>query len=224
MSDALERFSDRPEAGRQLADMIEGKIEGDGAVVLALPRGGMPVAYEVAKRLGAPLDILLVRKLGVPWQPELAFGAIGTGGVVVLNDDHVQALGLGDEVISDIVDRERMELERRERIYRDDHAPVDVTGKTVIVVDDGIATGSTVRAALECLAERGAARRIVACPVAAAETVRGLEDEADEVVCLRTPLQFSAVGAFYDDFAPVSDIEVKQLLMRSAAEVPEPID
>lgn len=224
MSDALERFSDRQAAGLQLADLLDGKIEGEDSVVLALPRGGMPVGYEVARRLGAPLDILLVRKLGVPWQPELAFGAIGTGGVVVLNDDHIQALGLGDEVIGDIVDRERIELERRERIYRDDHPPVDVTGKTVIVVDDGIATGSTVRAALECLAERGAARRIVACPVAAAETVRGLEDEADEVVCLRTPLQFSAVGAFYDDFAPVSDVEVKQLLTRSAAEIPEPID
>ena len=224
VSDPLERFSDRQSAGRQLADLLGGRIEGEDAVVLALPRGGMPVAYEVAKRLGAPLDILLVRKLGVPWQPELAFGAIGTGDVVVLNDDHIQGLGLGDDLISDIVDRERLELERRERTYRDGHAPVDVTGKTVIVVDDGIATGSTVRAALECLAERGAARRIVACPVAAAETVRGLEDEADEVVCLRTPLQFSAVGAFYDDFTPVSDTEVKQLLLRAATEVPEPID
>ena len=222
--DALERFRDRRTAGRELAVLLDGEIEGEDAVVLALPRGGVPVAYEVAARIGAPLDILLVRKLGVPWQPELAFGAVATGGVVVLNDDHIQALGLGDDLISDIIDRERMELERRERLYRDDHGPVDITGKTVIVVDDGIATGSTVRAALECLAERGAARRIVACPVAAAETVRGLEDEADEVVCLRTPVQFAAVGAWYDDFTPVSDLEVKQLLARSAAEVTEPID
>ena len=221
--DALERFADRHTAGRELADLLEGEIEGEDAVVLALPRGGVPVAYEVAARIGAPLDILLVRKLGVPWQPELAFGAVATGDVVVLNDDHIQALGLGDDLISDIIDRERMELERRERLYRD-HGAMDITGKTVIVVDDGIATGSTVRAALECLAARGAARRIVACPVAAAETVRGLEDEADEVVCLRTPVQFAAVGAWYDDFTPVSDAEVKQLLAQSAAEVTEPID
>jgi predicted phosphoribosyltransferase len=182
------------------------------------------VAYEVASLLGAPLDILFVRKLGVPWQPELAFGAVATGDVVVLNDDHVQALGLGDDLIGDIIERERMELERRERLYRDGHGPVDIAGKTVIVVDDGIATGSTVRAALECVAERGPARLIVACPVAAAETVRGLEDQADEVVCLRTPVQFAAVGAWYDDFAPVSDAEVKQLLAQSAAQVAEPID
>jgi predicted phosphoribosyltransferase len=222
--DLLEHFSDRREAGRQLADLLEGSVEGEDTVVLALPRGGVPVAYEVAARIGAPLDILLVRKLGVPWQPELAFGAIATGGVVVLNDDHVQGLGLGDDLIADIIDRERMELERREGLYRDDHGPVEIAGKTVIVVDDGIATGSTVRAALECLAERGPARLIVACPVAAAETVRGMEDQADEVVCLRTPIQFAAVGAWYDDFAPVSDAEVKQLLARSASEVTEAID
>ena len=204
--------------------MLEGRLAGEDTVVLALPRGGVPVAYEVATRLGAPLDILFVRKLGVPWQPELAFGAVATGDVVVLNDDHIQALGLGDDLISDIIDRERMELERREGLYRDSHGPVDIAGKTVIVVDDGIATGSTVRAALECLAERGPARRIVACPVAAAETVSGLEDQADEVVCLRKPVQFAAVGAWYDDFAPVSDAEVKQLLAQSAAEVAEPID
>ena len=222
--DTLEPFSDRHAAGRELADMLEGRLAGEETVVLALPRGGVPVAYEVATRIGAPLDILFVRKLGVPWQPELAFGAVATGDVVVLNDDHVQALGLGDDVIADIIDRERLELERRERLYRDDHGPVDITGKTVVVVDDGIATGSTVRAALECLGERGAARRIVACPVAAAETVSGLRDEADEVVCLRTPIQFAAVGAWYDDFAPVSDAEVKQLLAQSAAEVTEPID
>jgi putative phosphoribosyl transferase len=182
------------------------------------------VAHEVSARVGAPLDILLVRKLGVPWQPELAFGAIATGGVVVLNEDHVRALGLGDEVVGDIIDRERLELERRERLYRDDHEPVDISGKTVVVIDDGIATGSTVRAALESLSQRGVARRIVACPVAAAETVKGLEDQADEVVCLRTPIQFAAVGAWYDDFAPVSDAEVKQILEQSATEVIEPID
>jgi putative phosphoribosyl transferase len=222
--DALERFADRRDAGRQLADVLETKIAGEDSVILALPRGGVPVAHEVAARIGAPLDVLLVRKLGVPWQPELAFGAVATGDVVVLNEDHITALGLSDEQISDIIDRERIELERRERLYRDDHEPVDITGKTVVVVDDGIATGSTVRAALECLGERGPARRILACPVAAAETVRGLEDQADEVVCLRTPVQFAAVGAWYADFAPVSDVEVKQMLAESAARVTEPID
>jgi putative phosphoribosyl transferase len=204
--------------------MLEGRLAGEDTVVLALPRGGVPVAYEVATRLGAPLDILFVRKLGVPWQPELAFGAVATGDVVVLNHDHIQALGLGDDLIAGIIERERMELERREGLYRDGHGPVDITGRSVVVVDDGIATGSTVRAALESLAERGAERRIVACPVAAAETVSGLEDEADEVVCLRTPIQFAAVGAWYDDFTPVSDAEVKQLLAQSAAQVAEPID
>jgi putative phosphoribosyl transferase len=219
-----DRFTDRQDAGRQLGDRLETMISGEEAVILALPRGGVPVAHEVSARVGAPLDILLVRKLGVPWQPELAFGAIATGGVVVLNEDHVRALGLGDEVVGDIIDRERLELERRERLYRDDHEPVDISGKTVVVIDDGIATGSTVRAALESLSQRGVARRIVACPVAAAETVKGLEDQADEVVCLRTPIQFAAVGAWYDDFAPVSDAEVKQILEQSATEVIEPID
>lgn len=219
-----DRFADRQEAGRLLADLLETKIGGEDAVVLALPRGGVPVGYEVAARLGVPLDILLVRKLGVPWQPELAFGAVATGDVVVLNHDHLRALGMGDEVVADIVERERGELERRERLYRDDHEPVDITGKTVVVVDDGIATGSTVRAALESLAKRGVGRRIVACPVAAAETVRGLEDEADEIICLQTPVYFAAVGAFYDDFAPVSDAEVKALLRQAETGAVEPIE
>mgnify|MGYP001217583309 CR=1 FL=1 len=222
--DALERFSDRRQAGRLLADLVEQEIEGEDVVVLALPRGGVPVGYEVATKLGAPLDVLLVRKLGVPWQPELAFGAIATGGVVVLNEDHVHALGIGSQMVRDIVHRERMELERRESLYRDEQAPLDLQGKTVVVVDDGIATGSTVRAALASLAQRGAARRIVACPVAAVETIRGLEDEADAVVCVRTPVNFAAVGAWYEDFQPVSDREVRELLERAATEVGEPID
>lgn len=222
--ETLDRFSNRRDAGRQLADILQAKIVGGDSVILALPRGGVPVAYEVATRIGAPLDILLVRKLGVPWQPELGFGAIATGGVVVLNDDHIRGLGLGDDLVQDIIDRERLELERRERLYRDEHEPVDITGKTVVVIDDGIATGSTVRAALECLAERGPARRIVACPVAASETVHGLEDQADEVVCLRMPVQFAAVGAWYDVFTPVSDAEVRHLLSEAAAGVSGTID
>lgn len=222
--DARGRFADRRDAGRQLADLLATKIRGEDVVVLALPRGGVPVGYEVATRLGVPLDVVLVRKLGVPWQPELAFGAVATGDVVVLNDDHLRALGLGQDVVSDIVERERLELERRERLYRDDHEPVEIAGKTVVVVDDGIATGSTMRAALESLAERGVARRIVACPVAAADTVEGLADEADEIVCLRTPAAFVAVGAWYDDFAPVSDSEVKQLLKRAQTGAAESVE
>lgn len=208
----IERFADRNEAGRELAEAVETVLDGEEAIVLALPRGGVPVAAEVASHLGAPLDVLLVRKLGVPWQPELAFGAIATGDILVVNDDHVKALGLKQDLIHDIVERERAELDRRESLYRDDRPPLDIAGKTVVVVDDGIATGSTVRAALKTLERRGVRRRVVACPVAAAETVRALEKLADEVVCLRTPVAFGAVGAWYDDFAPVFDSEVRRLL------------
>lgn len=220
--DPVSRFADRHDAGRQLADVLEGVITAEDSVILALPRGGVPVAYEVASRVGAPLDVLLVRKLGVPWQPELAFGAIASGDITVFNDDAVRGLGLGEELIRDAVERERAELERRERLYHVEREPVDIRGKTAVVVDDGIATGSTVRAALKSLEQRGVKRRMVACPVAAAETVRGLEDEADEVVCLRTPVAFGAVGAWYDDFAPVFDSEVRDLLARAATESAKP--
>jgi len=212
----VDRFADRREAGRELADAVEEALAGEDVIVLALPRGGVPVAYEVATRLGAPLDVLLVRKLGVPWQPEMAFGAIASGDIVVMNDDHVKGLGLKPDVIHDIVERERAELDRRASLYRDDREPLVIAGKTVVVVDDGIATGSTVRAALKSLERRGVRRRIVACPVAAAETVRALEKLSDEVVCLRTPVAFGAVGTWYDDFAPVFDSEVKELLSAEA--------
>jgi predicted phosphoribosyltransferase len=215
---SIERFADRHEAGRLLADVVAPEVEGEDVVVLALPRGGIEVGYEVASRLGAPLDVLLVRKLGMPWQPELAFGAIATGDVVVINEDHVRTMGLTQQIIGDVVERERLELDRRERLYRRARPPVDLRGKTVVVVDDGIATGSTVRAALQSLAKRGVARRIVACPVAAAETVHGLQDEADLVICLSTPTYFAAVGAWYDDFSPVSDEEVRRLLAKASAE------
>jgi putative phosphoribosyl transferase len=212
VSDAPDTFIDRHDAGRQLAGAVEETLEGEDAVVLALPRGGVPVGYEVSSRLGVPLDVLLVRKLGVPWQPELGFGAIATGDVVVVNEDHVKALGIGEDMIKDIIEREHIELEQREQLYRNGRPPMDIAGKTVVVVDDGIATGSTVRAALKSLEQRGAKRRIVACPVAAAETVRALEETADEVVCLKTAKAFGAVGRWYDDFAPVFDSEVKELL------------
>jgi putative phosphoribosyl transferase len=203
-----------------LGELVAREVEGEDVVVLALPRGGVEVGFDVASRLGAPLDVLLVRKLGVPWQPELAFGAIATGDVVVINEDHVRAMGLGQDLIRDVVTRERHELERRERLYRSNRKPLRLAGKTAVVVDDGIATGSTVRAALQALAKRGVARRVVACPVAAAETVHGLEDEADLVLCLETPVDFFAVGAWYEDFSPVSDDEVRRLLDR-AAEIAE---
>jgi putative phosphoribosyl transferase len=162
------------------------------------------------------LDVLVVRKLGVPWQPELAFGAIATGDVVVMNQDHVQALGLGPGIIRDVVQRERLELKRREALYRRPGSkPLSLVGKTVVLVDDGIATGSTVRAALESLAKRGVSRRVVASPVAALETVRGLEGEADLVLCLMTPANLFAVGAWYEDFLPVADEEVRLLLARA---------
>ncbi|MGD2045885.1 MAG: phosphoribosyltransferase [Gemmatimonadota bacterium] len=209
----VERFTDRQEAGQELAEAVEKALDGEEVIVLALPRGGVPVAAEVADRLGAPLDVLLVRKLGVPWQPEMAFGAIATGDILATNDDHVKALGLKQDLIHDIVERERAELDRREQLYRDGRPPIDIAGKTVVVVDDGIATGSTVRAALKTLERRGVKKRVVACPVAAAETVRALEKLADQVICLRTPkAPFGAVGTWYEDFAPVFDSEVKKLL------------
>jgi putative phosphoribosyl transferase len=216
---ARRRFHDRHEAGRLLADLVAPEVAGEDVVVLALPRGGVEVGYEVASRLRAPLDVLLVRKLGLPWQPELAFGAIATGDVVVINQDHVDALGIHQGLIRDVVMRERLELERRERLYRQDRKPVRLRGKTALVVDDGIATGSTVRAALESLAKRGVVRRIVACPVAAAQTVSGLEGEADLVLCLETPLNFFAVGAWYEQFLPVPDEEVRRLLVKAREEL-----
>jgi putative phosphoribosyl transferase len=207
-----ERFANRHEAGRALGELVAPEVDGEDVVVLALPRGGVEVAYEVASRLRAPMDVLLVRKLGVPWQPELAFGAIATGDVTVINEDHVRALGVGQALIRDVVKRERVALDHRERLYRNGSKPIHLAGKTVVVVDDGIATGSTMRAALESLAKRGVARRVLACPVAAPETVDGLEHQAELVLCLMTPPNFLAVGAWYDDFAPVSDDEVRRLL------------
>ena len=211
-----ERFEDRQHAGRLLADLVAAEIGDENVTVLALPRGGVPVAYEVASRLGAPLDVLLVRKLGVPWQPELAFGAVATGGVVVLNDDYLENLGIGEQTVRDVAALERSALERRERVYRDEHAPADLSGKTAVVIDDGIATGATMKAALASLKQRGVARRVVAAPVAAADTVRELDAEAELVLVLRTPPNFVAVGAWYEDFSPVSDEEVRALLARAA--------
>lgn len=205
-------FVDRADAGLRLAERVAPLVAGEDAVVLALPRGGVPVARQVAARIGAPLDVLLVRKLGVPWQPELAFGAVSTGGALVLNEDLVEEIALEPDAMQRVVDMERTELQRRERLYRGPRPPIEVEDKTVVIVDDGIATGSTVRAALRALEARGAARTIVAAPVAARETVESLRLDADRVECLLTPDDLLAIGYWYQDFSPVRDSEVLRLL------------
>src|ERR1700704_2549706 len=183
-------FRDRREAGQRLAAKLATYANRPDVVVLALPRGGVPVAYEVASVLGAPLDVFVVRKLGVPGQEELAMGAIATGGVRVLNDDIVSYLGLSEEVIDRVAAKEKKELERRERIYRGDNTPPLVQGHTVILVDDGLATGSTMRAAVAALRRQQPARIVVAVPIGASETCSEVEREADEVICAVTPQPF----------------------------------
>jgi putative phosphoribosyl transferase len=211
-------FRDRADAGRQLGSRLEAYAGRPDVLVLALPRGGVPVAYEVARALHAPLDVFLVRKLGLPGHQELAMGAIATGGVRVLNEDVVRALDIPDDVIETVAAEEREELERRERIYRGDRPAPDVRGRTVILVDDGLATGSTMRAAVAALRQQQPARIIVAVPVGAAETCAELNGEADEAVCLRTPEPFYAVGLWYEDFSQTTDEEVRDLLRRAAEE------
>lgn len=205
------RFRDRAEAGRALARELQ-HLGDDDAVVLALPRGGVPVAVEVARTLGAPLDVLVVRKLGVPGHEELAFGAIASGGVRVLVPPVVADVRLDAATIDAVTDAARRELERREQLYRDDRPRADVEGRTAVLVDDGLATGATMRAAVEAARELGARRVVVAVPVAAAQTAAALRDEADDVVVVATPYPFLAVGSWYDDFSPVSDDEVRRSL------------
>jgi predicted phosphoribosyltransferase len=186
-------------------------------VVLALPRGGVPVADEVARALGAPLDIFTVRKLGVPGEPELALGAIASGGVRVLNQEVVAGLGISSHTIEAVTAREQAELERRERAYRGDRPPAAVEGRLVILVDDGLATGASMRAAAEAVRHRHPARIVVAVPTAAADTCESLRALVDEVVCAETPPLFGAVGLWYEDFRETSDEEVRALLNRPAA-------
>jgi len=209
-------FRDRREAGRLLAQELEGYAGRDDVIVLALPRGGVPVAYEVARVLGAPLDVFLVRKLGVPGQEELALGAIASGGVRMLNEDVVLGLRIPPEVIDRVEAAERDELKRREREYRDDLPAPDVRGRTVILIDDGLATGASMRAAVAALRQARPARIVVAVPVAAASTCEEFQDEVDEVVCARTPEPFLAVGLWYEDFSQTTDDEVRDLLQRAA--------
>lgn len=188
-------------------------------LVLALPRGGVPVAFEVARWLDAPLDVFLVRKLGVPGHEELAMGAIATGGVRVVNEAIVRELGVGREAFEEVAARERVELERRERAYRGERNAPEVGGRTVILVDDGLATGSTMRAAAVALRRRGPGRLVVAAPVAAREACEELRAEADEVVCAETPEPFRGVGRWYEDFSQTTDEEVRELLSKARKEV-----
>ncbi|MBI3967699.1 MAG: phosphoribosyltransferase [Chloroflexi bacterium] len=210
------RFRDRAEAGRVLATRLTGYANRPDVLVLALPRGGVPVAFEVAKALQAPLDVFLVRKLGVPGHEELAMGAVATGGVRVLNQEIVDTLGIPPHVIDAVAQREVQVLARRERAYRDGRPVPDVRDRTVILVDDGLATGSTMRAAAAGLQQQRPARTVVAVPTAAAETCGELRHEVDEVVCAQTPELFFAVGQSYEDFSQTTDEEVRDLLSRAA--------
>lgn len=213
-------FRDRAEAGRALAGKLMGLAGRGDVIVLALPRGGVVVGYEVAQALAAPLDVFVVRKLGTPGQPELAMGAIASGGVVVLNPDVVHGLNIPDEVIRAAAAREQQEIERREGEYRGNHAAYPLRQHAVILVDDGLATGSTMRAAVAAVRDRDPASIVVAVPVAAASTCDELrnESEVDHVVCLATPKDFQAVGQWYREFPQISDQEVRDLLQRSQAE------
>src|SRR5258708_3672322 len=212
-------YRDRTEAGRHLAAQLAHYANRDDVLVLALPRGGVPVAYEVAKALRAPLDIFLVRKLGVPGHEELAMGAIATGGVRVLNDDAVEYLGIPSRVIDSVAANELRELERREREYRGDRPEPDVRGKTVILGDDGLATGSTMRAAAAALRQQEPARIAVAVPVSAPQTCDEYRIGVDEIICAKTAEPFYGVGLWYEDFSQTTDEEVRELLERARNEI-----
>ncbi len=205
-------FRDRVDAGQQLAESLAAYSNRDDVIVLGLPRGGVPVAYEVAKQLHVPLDVFGVRKLGVPGYEELALGAIASGGVRVLNQDVVRILPNAEQIVEAVTANELLEMERRERAYRNDRPPLDVRGLTVILVDDGLATGATMHAAVQALREQNPAKIIVAIPVCAPETCREMQKFADETVWLLAPEWFHGVGQFYDDFSQTSDDEVRRLL------------
>jgi len=205
-------FQDRTDAGRQLAEELLSYAGRDDAIVLALPRGGVPVAFEVAQRLGVPLDVFVVRKLGVPGHEELAMGAIASGGIRVLNEDVLYVLPDAQSIVEMVTAIEREELKRRERDYRGDRPAPEVRGRTVILVDDGLATGATMRAAAAALGQQGAAKIIVAVPVGAPSTCHEIKSVADAVVCLQTPGSFMGVGQYYEDFSQTSDEEVRELL------------
>jgi putative phosphoribosyl transferase len=212
-------FRDRREAGRVLAAMLKDYAGRDDVVVLALPRGGVPVAFEVAEALAAPLQIFLVRKLGTPGHRELAMGAIASGGIRVLNEDVVRWLGIRPEQIDAVAREEQRELERRQAAYLEGRAPARLEGRNVILVDDGLATGSTMRAAVQAVRQMKPKKTIVAVPVGAADTCREIADVADEVVCARMPEPFSAVGQWYANFDQTTDAEVMDLIHEHASAV-----
>ena len=231
-----ERFADRHDAGRRLADALADAgyephanrhaaaaadaPDADDVLILALPRGGVPVAYEVAKKLDAPLDVFLVRKLGVPGHEELAMGAIASGGVLVLNDDVLRHTRIGQGEVDLVARREAAELTRRARAYRGDRPPPHVDGRTVILIDDGLATGASMRAAAEAARRLRPAKLVVAVPVAAPETCEHFRGLVDDVVCAVTPTPFAAVGMWYEDFSQTTDEEVRELLERAEREHP----
>lgn len=205
-------FANRREAGRALATELSKYADRDDVIVLGLPRGGVPVAYEVAKALRAPLDVFVVRKLGLPGHEELAMGALASGGVRVLNDDVMRQIPNAGQLIEDVVQREQVELERREAAYRDGRPLPELRAKTVILVDDGLATGASMRAAAAALKQHEISRLVVAVPVAAEEICAELRHEVDEIICAITPAYFHGVGQFYEDFSQTSDEEVRTLL------------
>ncbi len=213
-------FRDRYDAGQQLAARLQHFAGDQNAIILALPRGGIPVAYEVARSLHVPMDVFIVRKLGVPGHEELAMGAISSGGVRVLNKEVVEHLEIPESMIDAVARREEEELHRREQLYRGSLPFPDLRGKTAILIDDGLATGATMRAAATAVRSKGARRTVVAVPVASEATCMEFEDEVDDVICAATPARFFAVGQWYEDFRPTSDQEVRELLIRSVKDLP----
>jgi predicted phosphoribosyltransferase len=215
-------FYDRTDAGRLLARSLARYAGKADTVVLGLPRGGVPVAFEVAKALEAPLDVFIVRKLGVPGQEELAMGATATGNVRVLNEGLIRDLAISEETIASVAAKEERELQRREQLYRGDRMPLQIRGKSVILVDDGLATGSTMRAAVLALRRLGPARIVVAVPVAAGSSCEEFKDEVDEIVCATTPEPFYSVGQWYERFSQTTDEEVQDFLRRVPTDRPGP--
>jgi predicted phosphoribosyltransferase len=218
-ADIPEPYRDRRHAGVELARHLA-HVKGQDVVVLALPRGGVPVAFEVARALDAPLDVFVVRKLGLPGHPEFAMGALASGGVRVLNDEVVRLYRIPEQAVEAIAQDEQTELERRERAYRSQRPALDVRGRTVVLIDDGLATGSTMKAAVEAVRALSPARIIVAVPVGSPDTCREFAGIADEIVCARRPEHFAAVGQWYDDFRQTTDEEVRELLQTAASERP----